>query len=40
MQRRNFVRSIGLAIPEQDQTSREPFENLAMSRDHVLKKKW
>lgn len=25
---------------EQDQTSREPFESLAMSRDYVRKKKW
>ena len=25
---------------EQDQTSREPFESLAMSRDFVLQKKW
>ena len=25
---------------EQDQTSREPFESLRMSRDYVLKKKW
>ena len=25
---------------EQDQTSREPFESLAMSRDYVLQKKW
>lgn len=25
---------------EQDQTSREPYESLAMSRDYVLKKKW